>query len=389
MPQAGTCITDGGVKWSERQLLTALIPPRDWLSDLGIELKARLRLGGLPPSVQHPTISSLCFPIWIATLWPLMLDIEGQKRVWTEAMAWLASEAAQGADTSRATELISDLAWGTTVWPLVKSGTLVGLITELLSTRWIRERHLDLWGLCLANHAGDDAVECYVGGVYLAQQMKELPNAKAQGKPWAQQGELFDTLAMIIKEGYQRVLLPANVNGNHWVLFRIDFAKKSFSYGMMRQFGSFARVYSHSKHHHLGDPMIDLGGGKAISPDISRLRDGVQIWLKSKFPAGFIDQGRTLPMGRQQDSYSCGVCVMNAMERGFFKCPPFDHANRHTLRVQYFIAIMEYLLDIVRRLSMRLLGPTNVTSPVTRIRVQSDKGGNNTHCRSGIPGSRV
>ena len=159
-------------------------------------------------------------------------------------MVWLSDEPMIGANTERATQLIEGLEWGTTVWPLVESSTMVGLLAELLSTRWVRDRHLDLWGIYLTHCAGDQARDYYIAGVLTSQLLKDLPAEKDKKKPWTHQGMLVETLDMVIREKYQRVLLPANINNNHWILFCIDFVKRSIIYGMTHQPTMYECVYS-------------------------------------------------------------------------------------------------------------------------------------------------
>jgi hypothetical protein len=173
-----------------------------------------------------------------------MENIVSQRELWEKAMRWLSDEPVSEADTERAAQLIDGLEWGSTVWPLVESSTMVGLLAELLSTSWVRDRHLDLWGIYLAHCAGDQARDYYIGGALLAQLLKGLPAEKAEKKPWTHQGMLIGTLDMIIREKYQNVLLPANINDNHWILFRINFIKRSIIYGMTYQPSMYERVYS-------------------------------------------------------------------------------------------------------------------------------------------------
>lgn len=68
----------------------------------------------------------------------------------------------------------------------------------------------------------------------------------------------------------------------------------------------------------------------------------------------FRDEGRSLPIGRQDDGYSCGICVINAMEHAVFAAGLFTPAKRHSLRVRYFTEIARHLLGEVRSLSLRL-----------------------------------
>ena len=238
---AKSCIVDSGVRWRKEDLLTAPIPPLQWIGDLEMELKAQLGAGRHLSALQHPTIPDLRLPLWMVSLWFVIQAIEAQKTLWTEAVTWLSSDAVTGEEVDCASELIKQLKWGTTIWPLLEPTTLIGLVAELLSTRWLRERHLDLWGLYLTCCAGEGVRDFYIGGVYIAQVLKQLPAGKEKGMSWAEQGTVFDTLAIVVKEGFRTILLPANLNQNHWVLFRIDLDKKTFCYG---------KEYQLSRHSH-------------------------------------------------------------------------------------------------------------------------------------------
>jgi hypothetical protein len=87
--------------------------------------------------------------------------------------------------------------------------------------------------------------------------------------------------------------------------------------------------------------------------DLVKLRNGLGKWLTRAFGGAFIDNGQTLSIGQQDDTYSCGICVLNSMEHAVCNVPLYTHADRHTLRVTYFTRLMGYLLRDVSRLLKR------------------------------------
>ena len=133
---AKSCIVDSGVRWRKEDLLTAPIPPLQWIGDLEMELKAQLGAGRHPSALQHPTIPDLRLPLWMVSLWFVIQAIEAQKALWTEAVTWLSSDAVTGEEVDRASELIKQLKWGTTIWPLLEPTMLIGLVAELFRDHW-------------------------------------------------------------------------------------------------------------------------------------------------------------------------------------------------------------------------------------------------------------
>ena len=66
-------------------------------------------------------------------------------------------------------------------------------------------------------------------------------------------------------------------------------------------------------------------------------------WMSSAFGVAFTLSPVRIPIGHQQDRYSCGICVMNAMEHVLFQVPLFTSNDRHRLRIQYFVNLITYL----------------------------------------------
>ena len=61
--------------------------------------------------------------------------------------------------------------------------------------------------------------------------------------------------------------------------------------------------------------------------------------------------GMTLPVGRQRDSSSCGICVVNAIEHHMFETALFTHSRRNSLRAEYFTKVVQFLVNGVRVMS--------------------------------------
>jgi hypothetical protein len=88
---------------------------------------------------------------------------------------------------------------------------------------------------------------------------------------------------------------------------------------------------------------------------VDDIRRGLRHWLPKVFQQqkgrkAFTDLAMTLPIGSQLDGYSCGVCVINAMECAVLGAALFDHKDRYALRVRYFVDMVTYLYKIVSRL---------------------------------------
>ena len=221
------CLLDDSVQWTVDGILNMPIPPQQWTSDLELVIKAQLHTGARPNSVQHPTISSLCLPLWVVEFWKSILSAHSQMEVWKEAATWLLGEAARGEDVSGAEELFRRVPWGTKLWMLTESDTLIGLLAELLSTEWLRERHLDLFSIYLTSRVGEGADEWFVGGIYVTEMLKRINPKTALPEI----GALAELSKQLIQGKYKKVLLPANINDNHWILVLINLDKRTIVYG--------------------------------------------------------------------------------------------------------------------------------------------------------------
>ena len=65
------------------------------------------------------------------------------------------------------------------------------------------------------------------------------------------------------------------------------------------------------------------------------------------FGGGFGNTGRRFPVGVQDDSHSCGIFVLNAMEHAMRGVKLFEQDNRSLVRMEYFTKLLRYLLETV------------------------------------------
>ena len=145
--------TDAAARWTVKELLEAAIPPRIWLSDLEITLRKKWLTGARVTSIRHPTISNLYFPLWIGNFWYSLVDAVEQKEKWKRAEGWV-SRLVQDLKVYEARGLMQQIPWGMRIWAL--TGAESSRLARLLSTDWLRERHLDTLGSYLNFRASED-----------------------------------------------------------------------------------------------------------------------------------------------------------------------------------------------------------------------------------------
>ncbi|KAJ3811789.1 hypothetical protein F5876DRAFT_75460 [Lentinula aff. lateritia] len=116
----------------------------------------------------------------------------------------------------------------------------------------------------------------------------------------------FETV--IIEDRIDILYAPLHVNGNHWIAIALDFNRGEVFYG-------------------------DSLGKSCPFTFLQK----VDLWLCKRFNHKFADKGFLIECGVQRDSFSCGICVVNAILHAVFSdtlwCP--DLALVH--HMQWFI----------------------------------------------------
>lgn len=235
LPSAEACLTDHVPCWTVEELLKAPIPPRIWLSDLEITVKKKWFTRPGVASIRHPTISSLYLPLWAGNFWYSLIGVVEQKEEWRKAECWVSSQL-RDTKVYEARELMRRIPWGMRIWVLtgVDSSSVVGVLAELLSTKWLRERHLDTLASYLnfrGSRDGKGARECWVGDVYFSICLKQVYRATktSVSNHW----DLTKYQDTISTHGYKRLFFPANIDGSHWIVFSVDLIKNEFCYGAL------------------------------------------------------------------------------------------------------------------------------------------------------------
>ena len=79
------------------------------------------------------------------------------------------------------------------------------------------------------------------------------------------------------------------------------------------------------------------------SAALADLESALRGWLEPVLSVEFVSNGRTLPIGSQDDGGSCGVCVLNAIDHVIFGTALFRPGDRHLVRMNLFALLVGYL----------------------------------------------
>ena len=232
LPSAESCIVNNLVNWTEGGLLQSPVPPRKWLGTLDIELNRRLRrVDSTPPvSLRHPTVTDLYVPLWAVNFWHSLRNVVEQHDKWKRAQKWIEDQGKQGVDIGGVDELLQRLSWGMTISAPIQSNASIGIFADLLSTTsWLSESHIDVFASYLTFRIGGPASGLWVGGVHLSVLLKALPPKPDWETDAAKALDHFEDI--FARGGFTQLIFPANVNGNHWILFSVDVAGRAFCFG--------------------------------------------------------------------------------------------------------------------------------------------------------------
>jgi len=228
LPNVSTCIRYDECCWNQSQLRSP-VPPRAWVGNLEIELKQLLRLGQNPLSLRHPTIDSLLLPLWGVRLWSDFVHAIEQRDKWEKSDEWLDDRVKETLEVEEVKALMGQVSWRMRVKG-INEVSPIGLLSDLLSTRWIRERHLDIFARYLTSRAAGSELKIWFGGAAIAAALTWAPGDPTT--PVENPVGLRTTLEAVLNGGYDRLLLPGHVDGNHWITLSVDMRNKRVSIGM-------------------------------------------------------------------------------------------------------------------------------------------------------------
>ena len=86
---------------------------------------------------------------------------------------------------------------------------------------------------------------------------------------------------------------------------------------------------------------------------------GLSRWLDGTLKTEFKAQGAAVPIGKQTDGDSCGICVLNAMDHAMVGTELFNQRAGHLVRMDLFTRTMRHLLE---KVSLPLLVSSQICS---------------------------
>ena len=237
LPPAENCVVCDPPSWSKAQFKTMQVPLREWLAGLDVAIIEGWLKG--VRSIEHPSDTSIRFPLWAGTFWKMLSEVIQEQRKWRRAQEWLDS-LPQGPETRKFQAVLCWVPWKANVWILPVEAdqmvTKVSFFAALLSDGFLAERHIDAF----VTHLNVEACRMKPNspGVLVA----DLLFANALSLHCDATVSKFTSCTVFgqytavfkQKKAYRVLLFPAHVGGTkdgHWVVFRVDFVKREYSYG--------------------------------------------------------------------------------------------------------------------------------------------------------------
>ena len=184
----------------------------------------------VPPSSSTP---DLRLPLWVVNFWNMAVEVAEQRDKWRLAEEWLLRRI-QDHTFREARKLLENVPWGLRLWSLTSHDkeTRIGHLAGLLSDEWLSERHIDTISSYLnsrAQEGPESRPTSLVAGLDL--QIYLSASARATAESIRAHEGLRTYTKKISDHCYSRVFVPANVRGNHWIVFSVDFKGNMFEYG--------------------------------------------------------------------------------------------------------------------------------------------------------------
>ena len=331
-------------RYSMDDVFTAEIPPVKWIDALLRALKARLKNTNKKQrtntTVVHPLTTHIVFPIWIANAWYHLRPIADDWNQWRKTAQWLRSRP-RSAQTIAAADMISQTAWGTGVNTGKSNDSHVSLLAIFASNEWMSGRLFEIY----ATMVNDESSTWWVTESDLAFNLLSIQ--RTRGAEGLAQDATMKRFAEYLRDGkYKKLLIPANLNNTHWILFQVDFEANTLTWGKWNQLRLNSPPFPAPSHPCAGDSMRksdgSLKGVKANSRDLENTRVAIRNWLEATIDVTVEDEANTLDIAFQGDVYSCGICVLNAIEHIIFNHELLTAGSCPEHRLRYFLATMRY-----------------------------------------------
>jgi Ulp1 protease family, C-terminal catalytic domain len=281
-------------------------------------------------SIVHPQDMTVHLPFWILTYWERMWHVLTARTSWFKARKWLQDLVTvihpMSALVTKALNSLTIIGWDIFLSGPAKH-LLTRNLTPLLSTSEIAGNLLDGILLRVIDHIN---VTQHLSGKVLLEDLsfsQTLGLFEAEHESYHSKRSfqhLRDVGDRLASGAIELAIIPLNVKGVHWAVFFIDVQHLRLQYG-------------------------DSLGWDPPMADVQR----IQRWLQLHGFPTFSEVGH-LPSGRQDDSYSCAIAMVNTIEHFLFDEPIFINLNKHYLRIREYILLIEPLLNVRSHLSIHV-----------------------------------
>jgi hypothetical protein len=234
---AKSCVACESPSWTEDQLKTMRVPSKEWLMALDGAIVAGWPRGAC--SVEHPSDPNIRFPLWVGTFWTALFEVIQQQKEWRRAQEWVLT-LTHGRETREIQAVFEKIPWKVYVWMLPaeadRAVTKISFFAQLLSDRFLAERHLDAFVAYLniqVRRSWLSAPGVLVADLPLSYTLSLHYNATA-GKILGCILLLQYTAVFKFNAAYHTLLFPAHVGGvedGHWVVFSVNFAERNYCFG--------------------------------------------------------------------------------------------------------------------------------------------------------------
>lgn len=269
-------------------------------------------------------------PLYVITYWMEMTFIYEKKACWLQADVWLRRYEGRDDALVQEGELVrvsmGSLAWGLRLKAL-EADTGADTLAGLLSDQWLNDEHINMLFEELYSRVRLNTSLRKKAVVFPLTFQAVMRNAVLKN---TYDHKLLGQCRHFVKSGRTKIYFPVNVEQSHWVPCMIDLETDQLRYG--EQCHNADKNLCSSPQ--AGDSLSAAYGPR--KPAFARIVKDVLTVVLSVLGRQIHDGGNTLAHGEQEDSHSCGICTVNAVDHALFKTELFVHRQRRRWRAYYF-----------------------------------------------------
>ncbi|KAF6765888.1 hypothetical protein DFP72DRAFT_996748 [Ephemerocybe angulata] len=269
------------------------------------------------------------FPLWAVSFWKLLLDIRDGQKMWKRSLAWCNSEMEQRQkkgdyDTvmmlEEVKEQLDELPWNDSMdferrWSRTLS------LSHFLGPERLTDSHLNMMVAIIAEKVSPEAKVLIAPLAFTYDIITIDRKLKLPSKRW-NRTILTQYERRIKQDGIKELHFPLHVDGNHWIVGKVDFIKSTVSYGN------------------------SLKGSRIFNNSIPQTFDRLLCkWLKYAFNRSFKSIGTCLPCATQVDSYSCGILAVNSIAHSTTGTPLWEAKTATRHRLEWFNQFSSRLVE--------------------------------------------